>query len=60
MLGKPKELDRCNLAYSTTIGCIIGGCISFVVNSTLEEISISPFFSLTYGILFSVIGILMI
>lgn len=53
------------LALSVGIGGICGVFISFIVNCTLAEISISPFFSLVpptqyFGVLFIIVGCVMI
>merc|ERR1719305_703090 len=40
------------------IGMGIGALISFVVNCTLIEISLSPFFSFYFGLLFMAVGFL--
>ena len=43
-------------AFKAVIGGVLGMGISFVVNSTLAEISINPFFSVYFGLLFAVVG----
>lgn len=53
------------LALSSGIGGLAGVFISFIVNCTLAEISISPFFSLVrakqyFGVLFIIVGCVMI
>jgi hypothetical protein len=40
------------------VGAILGICVSFIVNITLVEISISPFFSLYFGVLFVFVGLI--
>jgi len=44
------------IAASGLGGVVLGVCISVVVNVTLVEISLSPFFSLYFGLLFIVVG----
>eukprot|EP00397_Hematodinium_sp_SG-2012_P049282 GEMP01056787.1.p1 GENE.GEMP01056787.1~~GEMP01056787.1.p1 ORF type:complete len:225 (+),score=24.92 GEMP01056787.1:77-751(+) len=43
-----------------TIGLFLGIVVSLVVNCTLVEISISAFFSLYFGILFIVVGVIIL
>ena len=45
---------------SAAVGMIIGVVVSLVVNCTLVEISLSAFFSLYFGILFIVVGTLIL
>eukprot|EP01016_Furgasonia_blochmanni_P035211 TRINITY_DN3879_c0_g1_i1.p1 TRINITY_DN3879_c0_g1~~TRINITY_DN3879_c0_g1_i1.p1 ORF type:complete len:275 (+),score=60.37 TRINITY_DN3879_c0_g1_i1:49-825(+) len=51
------ELNGLKLTVSGIFGALIGILTSVVVNSCLAEISINPFFSLYFGILFIGIGI---
>lgn len=41
---------------SSLIGAVLGIVVSLIVNSTLVEISVSPFFSLYFGLLFLAVG----
>lgn len=43
-------------AMSGFVGGLLGMAISLIVNSTLVEISVSPFFALYFGILFMSVG----
>ena len=47
---------KVSAAISTIVGAILGVVISLIVNSTLIEISVSPFFSLYFGVLFVSVG----
>ena len=47
---------RFSASVSAVVGAILGIMISLIVNSTLIEISVSPFFSLYFGILFLSVG----
>jgi hypothetical protein len=44
--------------FASVVGMFIGALISFVVNCTLIEISLSPFFSFYFGLLFMAVGFL--
>merc|ERR1712217_473594 len=46
--------------FSMTVGGILGIVISMVVNLALIEISISPFFSMYFGVLFILVGCLIL
>lgn len=48
------------LAFSSLVGGGLGVVISMVVNSALIEISISPFFSTYFGVLFILVGCLIL
>ena len=59
------EANWGRLALSVGVGGLAGVFISFIVNCTLAEISISPFFALVgdmqyFGVLFIVVGSVMI
>lgn len=47
-------------AVSAIVGGVLGVVISMVVNLALIEISISPFFSMYFGILFTLVGCLIL
>lgn len=60
-----KELNTKLTLIKGTGGAILGVGVSFIVNSTLAEISISPFFSVVianqyFGLLFTVVGLTII
>eukprot|EP00455_Lapot_gusevi_P020193 TRINITY_DN2145_c0_g1_i2.p2 TRINITY_DN2145_c0_g1~~TRINITY_DN2145_c0_g1_i2.p2 ORF type:complete len:237 (+),score=59.26 TRINITY_DN2145_c0_g1_i2:74-784(+) len=44
------------LALAFVVGGFLGGATSFIVNCTLIEISLNPFFSVYFGMLFTLIG----
>lgn len=56
MIGEPESINYARVTISGVIGAVLGMGISFIVNSTLAEISISPFFSVYFGIVFSIVG----
>eukprot|EP00747_Dinoflagellata_sp_TGD_P166880 gnl/TRDRNA2_/TRDRNA2_190371_c0_seq1.p1 gnl/TRDRNA2_/TRDRNA2_190371_c0~~gnl/TRDRNA2_/TRDRNA2_190371_c0_seq1.p1 ORF type:complete len:239 (-),score=40.70 gnl/TRDRNA2_/TRDRNA2_190371_c0_seq1:94-810(-) len=59
--GKGQNVTRpFYLAVSMTVGGALGVVISMVVNLALIEISISPFFSMYFGILFILVGCLIL
>ena len=51
----PQE-DFKKAAMSGFVGMILGIAVSLIVNSTLVEISVSPFFALYFGLLFMSVG----
>ena len=51
----PRE-DFRKAVLSGFVGAILGLAISLIVNSTLVEISVSPFFALYFGLLFMSVG----
>lgn len=57
------ELSReliCKGSLSAAVGVILGILCSLVVNCTLVEISLSAFFSVYFGILFVVVGLIIL
>lgn len=50
----------CRAALSAVCGIILGVLISLVVNCTLLEISLNPFFATYFGLLFSAVGIIIL
>lgn len=52
--------DKVSLGLSGLMGVIVGLLSSLLVNITLAEISISPFFTVYFGVIFVVLGSLMI
>ena len=46
------ECCSCRLVGAVISGALLGAALSFVVNCTLVEISLNPFFSFYFGILF--------
>ncbi len=51
----PKD-DFRKAATSGFVGMLLGLAVSLIVNSTLVEISVSPFFALYFGLLFMSVG----
>ena len=51
----PKD-DFRKAATSGVVGLLLGVAVSLIVNSTLVEISVSPFFALYFGLLFMSVG----
>lgn len=56
----PGQKNQMLYAVSVIIGGVLGVVISMVVNLALIEISISPFFSMYFGILFILVGCLIL
>jgi len=54
--GGLSQSMKISAAISAVVGAVLGVVISLIVNSTLIEISVSPFFSLYFGILFISVG----
>ncbi len=52
--------DKISMALSGLMGVVTGLVSSLLVNVTLAEISISPFFTVYFGVIFVVLGSLMI
>ena len=48
------------MASWTTVGAVLGGCISVVVNNALIEISLTPFFAGVFGLVLLLLGSLML
>lgn len=51
-----KDCCSCRNVGAVVSGALLGAALSFVVNCTLVEISLNPFFSFYFGILFMVVG----
>ncbi|CAG9317561.1 unnamed protein product [Blepharisma stoltei] len=54
------KLNWRKASISSAIGAGLGIGVSFIINSTLAEISINPFFSVYFGILFMIVGAVII
>jgi uncharacterized protein YacL len=52
--------EKVNVFISGVVGIVVGLMTSIVVNITLTEISINPFFTIYFGLIFITLGILMI
>mmetsp|Transcript_28042 Transcript_28042/g.50225 ORF Transcript_28042/g.50225 Transcript_28042/m.50225 type:complete len:203 (+) Transcript_28042:172-780(+) len=58
LAGQPTQASKVwsRLLASAVISAVAGVIISFLVNATLAEISINPFFSIYFGLLFTGVG----
>ena len=60
-MNNPLSLkDKMNILISGVMGVVVGLLTSLVVNITLAEISISPFFTIYFGLIFIILGTLMV
>lgn len=52
--------EKVSVLLSGAGGIVVGLVTSLLVNITLAEISISPFFTIYFGIIFIILGTLMV
>ena len=60
MNEKLSNKEKMNLFLSGVIGIIVGLITSVLVNITLTEISVNPFFTIYFGVIFIVLGVIII
>ena len=54
------EKSKLRFFLAVLVGAALGTVLSFLVNSALVEISLNPFFSFYFGLLFGFVGTLII
>ena len=52
--------EKISIFISGVMGIVVGLITSVIVNITLAEISISPFFTIYFGLIFIILGTLMV
>lgn len=51
---------KCKIFCSVLTGALLGTLLSLLVNSSLVEISLNPFFSFYFGVLFILVGVVIL